>query len=384
MRVPAPALKPAVDTGSGYLSREHADDLLPVMSELVLDADRLRRAERFCQEILPAVSRTFAIGIRVLPGSLGRAVLTGYLLCRIADTIEDEPVGSPEVKAALLDLLAAAFDDPSLADRLPQQFQGVQGEPAHVNLVRHADLVFVLYATLPPPSRAALARWVREMITGMQKFVLEHPNGIRIRTVEEYREYCYYVAGTVGFLLTDLWEVHTDRLTAADIAYLRARARGFAEALQTVNILKDIPQDIECENSIYIPAELLRAEGTGHHMLLTPEQAERNRRALQPLMTLARSGLEEATEYLLRLPRRYVSIRLFCLLPLVYCYATLRELGRSTAMLRPGGAVKISRREVKTLFAASSCLVGSNAGVRWLIGRVSRSDGASRSGQVAK
>ncbi len=343
------------------------------MSELALDANRLRRAERFCQEILPAVSRTFAIGIRVLPGSLGRAVLAGYLLCRIADTIEDEPVGSPEDKAALLDRLAAALDDPSLAERLPHHLQEVQGEPAHVRLVRHADLVFAVYGTLPPPSRAALARWVREMITGMRKFVLEHRIGIRIRSVEEYREYCYYVAGTVGYLLTDLWETHIVHLSAADVAYLRARARGFAEALQTVNILKDIPQDIERENSIYIPAELLHAEGTGHGTLLSPEYAERNRRALEPLMNLARSGLEEATEYLLCLPRRCVSIRLFCLLPLVYCYATLRELECSMAMLRPGGAVKISRREVKSLFAVSSFLVGSNAGVRWLIGRVRRS-----------
>lgn len=350
--------------------RQNAEDLLPVMSELALDANRRRRAEHFCQEILPAVSRTFAIGIRVLPGSLGRAVLAGYLLCRIADTIEDEPVSSPEVKAALLDRLASAFDDLSLAERLPHQFQGVQGEAAHVRLVRHADLVFALYSTLPPASRTALARWVREMISGMRKFVLEHPGGIRIRGVDEYREYCYYVAGTVGYLLTDLWEVHTTGLSEADVACLRARAGGFAEALQTVNILKDIPQDIEREDSIYIPADLLRAEGTSHEMLLSSEYGERNRRALEPLMNLARSGLEQATEYLLCLPRRYVSIRLFCLLPLVYCYATLRELERSTAMLRPGGAVKISRREVKALFAASACLVGSNAGVRWLIGRV--------------
>ncbi len=340
------------------------------MSEIALDSHRLRHAERFCQEILPAVSRTFALGIRVLPGSLGRAVLAGYLLCRIADTIEDEPVGSPEMKAALLDRLAEALDDPLLAERLPRQLQEIQGEPAHVRLVRHADLVFALYSTLPPPSRSALARWVREMITGMKRFVLQHRAGIRIRSFEEYREYCYYVAGTVGYLLTDLWEVHATRLSESDVAYLRARSQGFAEALQTVNILKDIPRDVGFENSIYIPADLLAAEGSRHELLLAPEHRPRNRRALEPLIKLARNGLEDATEYLLRLPRRYVSIRLFCLLPLVYCYATLRELERSDAMLRPGGSVKISRREVRALLAASTCVAGSNAGVRWLIGRI--------------
>ena len=32
--------------------------------------------------------------------------------------------------------------------------------------------------------------------------------GIRIASIPEYKEYCYYVAGTVGVLLTDLWKIH--------------------------------------------------------------------------------------------------------------------------------------------------------------------------------
>ena len=36
----------------------------------------------------------------------------------------------------------------------------------------------------------------------------------------------------------------------------------FAEALQTVNILKDVAVDAEKENSVYVPEELLRAHGS--------------------------------------------------------------------------------------------------------------------------
>ena len=39
-----------------------------------------RYARRFAIAVLPEVSRTFAISIRFLPGMLGRAVLTAYLL----------------------------------------------------------------------------------------------------------------------------------------------------------------------------------------------------------------------------------------------------------------------------------------------------------------
>ena len=44
----------------------------------------------YCCTILPQVSRTFAPTIRMLPGSLNLTVMVAYLLCRIADTVEDE------------------------------------------------------------------------------------------------------------------------------------------------------------------------------------------------------------------------------------------------------------------------------------------------------
>ncbi len=41
----------------------------------VTDALARQDAARFCEAILPAVSRTFALGIKVLPGDLGLALL---------------------------------------------------------------------------------------------------------------------------------------------------------------------------------------------------------------------------------------------------------------------------------------------------------------------
>ena len=46
-----------------------------------------------CYRLLPLVSRTFALNIRILPGELRPAVTTAYLLFRIADTIEDGATG---------------------------------------------------------------------------------------------------------------------------------------------------------------------------------------------------------------------------------------------------------------------------------------------------
>ena len=348
------------------------------MSSLPLDNPALqaalatRDAAQFCTAILPAVSRTFALGIRFLPGDLGQAVLDAYLLCRIADTVEDAPGIDPHVKAALFDDFLTSFESETALARFLSGVQSLAGEPAHLLLTTNTDLVLQHFSALPKPTRDVVLKWVTEMSMGMRKFVLLYPNGIRIQTLDEYREYCYYVAGTVGYMLTDLWYEHSSSIGERRYHVLRERCRAFAEALQTVNILKDVAVDVEKENSIYIPEELLRAEGSGQSTILSPELVTRNRAALGQLIQMAWDDLEEARNYLLLIPRRAVSIRLFCILPLLLAYATLRDLVQTTAMLKSGGSVKISRREVKSLLMTGAMLVMSNWGVRKLVERVRR------------
>jgi farnesyl-diphosphate farnesyltransferase len=57
--------------------------------------------EDFCRRALPEVSRTFALNIPVLPAPLDLVVTIAYLLCRIADTLEDEAVGQVSERAEL-------------------------------------------------------------------------------------------------------------------------------------------------------------------------------------------------------------------------------------------------------------------------------------------
>ena len=333
---------------------------------------RLDQALRFSREILPSVSRTFALSIRVLPGQLGAAVNCAYLLCRIADTIEDEPSMPAPEKAGLFDRMLECFDAAAAADRFPGLVTTVSGDPAHLRLIRNTDLVFVAYRALPPATREHIKRWVTEMVRGMRKFVLLYPGGIRIQTLDEYREYCYYVAGTVGYLLTDLWHEHAPSIGPRQYGVLRERSRSFAEALQTVNILKDVATDAEQENSIYIPEQLLAEHGGSHAAILAGDGAANTQAAMASLVTLAWEDLEHAKDYLLLIPRRAVSIRLFCVLPLLFAYATLRDLTRVPSAMARRQVVKISRAEVKSLIVLSVVSVLSNRALGWLAVRASR------------
>jgi farnesyl-diphosphate farnesyltransferase len=334
------------------------------------DARRLRYARRFATAVLPEVSRTFAISIRFLPGVLGRAVLTAYLLCRIADTIEDDGAAAPERKAELLDAFLRCLADRDAAEAFPALAADIQGDPAHVDLLRHTDLVCVLLRSLPDHTRARVEHWVGVMAHGMRKFVQLYPRGIRIQTVAEYREYCYYVAGTVGCMLTELWYEHAPSVGKPEFTRLWTKCRQFGEALQTVNVLKDIAWDAEHENAIYIPEASLAEHGSGHRTLLDDAHLEGNLAAVASFIQLAWTDLDDALEYILLIPRRAVAIRAFCVLPLLFAYATLRDLSASRAMLHRGGSVKITRAEVRTLTVAGLLALCSNHALRSLVDRV--------------
>src|SRR3974390_2897727 len=82
--------------------------------------DSVSSDEVYQDQILPHVSRTFALTIPQLPEGLRTAVTNAYLLCRIADTIEDEPALSPAETLAFLQRFSGVLrgqGDPKLLAR---------------------------------------------------------------------------------------------------------------------------------------------------------------------------------------------------------------------------------------------------------------------------
>ncbi|MDQ2908560.1 MAG: squalene/phytoene synthase family protein [Candidatus Eremiobacteraeota bacterium] len=331
-----------------------------------------REALEFARGIIARVSRTFAIGITVLPGDLGKAVLVGYLLCRIADTIEDDGAATAARRQALLALFVDCFGDREKAENFAHEASDIRADASYLELMRGTHLIFDLLHSLPKGSAEIVGRWTCELARGMSEFVGRYPSGIRIQTLPEYRRYCYYVAGTVGHLLTDLWMFHSPYVRARDHERLLVNCEAFGEALQTINILKDIAWDIEHENAAYIPEDLLRARGSSHQTILHGDWRIQNREALVALTQLARDDIRKSLDYFNAIPRMALQIRLFCLLPILFAVATLREIERSTAMLQSGGNVKITRGEVRSLILAGSVSTISNKTTRWLVSKTSR------------
>ena len=343
---------------------------------MVTESSRTIRASAddlaYQRGILPGVSRTFALTIPVLPDTLAVVMTNAYLLCRLADTIEDDPELTHEQKsrfhARFVAVVKGEEDAASFAlDLAPLLSERVL--PAEHDLVRNTAVVLRVTHGFSAQERAVLTRCVTIMCRGMPEF--QRNKSLRgLADPTELAEYCYYVAGTVGCMLTELWHEHARAVGKREFERLWAKCQSFGEALQTVNILKDIAWDAQHENAIYIPALDLKAQGSGHETLLSPEHLEHNHKAVVHFIELARTDLDDALEYTLMIPRRAFRIRAFCVLPLLFAYATLRDLSGSRAMLTVGGQVKISRREVKALMIVGLLSLVSNSALRRLVRRV--------------
>src|ERR1700726_5074440 len=74
--------------------------------------------EAYQDHVLPHVSRTFALTIPQLPPALRTPVTNAYLLCRIADTIEDETAPSAAATLVLLQRFVAVVCGREDADLL--------------------------------------------------------------------------------------------------------------------------------------------------------------------------------------------------------------------------------------------------------------------------
>lgn len=305
----------------------------------------------FCKASLVKVSRTFSKPIEMLPGELGTAVTCGYLLCRLADTVEDHPTLPLDQRDRLYDAFCGLLERDEPVDVFLDAYTVVTSDTHEDALARNVDRVLRVFGDLPERMQAGIVPWVCEMTRGMQIYShrrVGEDGYTALLTVDDLERYCYFVAGTVGHMLTDLFVAACSTLTEAQELGLRRHSEAFGLGLQLTNILKDITDDRERGWS-FIPRAAVRASGLTIANLTEPENRAAAHTALSPIFDRALACLDGAFDYCLCLPPEERAIRLFCLLPLWMAVRTLEHARGNDAQFEPGAAVKITRDEVGRL-----------------------------------
>lgn len=283
-------------------------------------------------DLLQKTSRTFALAIPLLPAPTRDTVSLAYLLMRIVDTFEDASVWPRERRVEALEAMNAALSGApetwalavgavSVVARqspLPSTHQG------YLELLEHAAEVAQAVARLPPAARSIVQRTTCSMARGMSRFVAraDETGTLELADLPELANYCFFAAGLVGELLTDLFLLDAPRLAPAG-PELRRTMHAFGEGLQLVNILKDAGADAR-ERRVFLPARV----------------------PVEDVMALASCDLDDAASYVTTLqrngaPKGFVAFTGVCL-----------TLARRTLDALELQEPKLSRSEVMEAVAA--------------------------------
>lgn len=317
------------------------------------------------QRILQGVSRTFALTIPQLPEPLRCVVSNAYLLCRIADTIEDDKHLPFREKRRFADRFIGIVAGTESAAEFAQSLHSRLSPSAtdeERDLIQHTAAVIRVTHGFNQRQRTALERCIRIMADGMARY---QESNVRhgLKDMADMDGYCYHVAGVVGEMLTELFCDHDPEIDRHREELMRLSV-SFGQGLQMTNILKDIWDD-QRRGMCWLPRETFERFGADLCAMQPGESGAGFETALGYLIGVARSHLANALNYTLLIPRRESGIRRFCLWALGMAVLTLRRINSRRAF-RSGQEVKIPRRSVKATILFTNLLTRHDALLRLL------------------
>ncbi|CAI0378242.1 unnamed protein product [Linum tenue] len=176
---------------------KHPDDVYPLL-KLKMAA---RSAEKqippqphwgFCYTMLHKVSRSFALVIQQLGTELRDAVCIFYLVLRALDTVEDDTSIATDIKVPILNAFHRHIYD--------KEWHFSCGTKEYKVLMDEFHHVSTAFLELGKGYQEAIEDITQRMGAGMAKFICKE-----VETVDDYDEYCHYVAGLVGLGLSKLF-----------------------------------------------------------------------------------------------------------------------------------------------------------------------------------
>ena len=120
----------------------------------------------------------------------------------------------------------------------------------------------------------------------------------------------------------------------------------FGKALQMINILRDIPEDLRF-GRCYIPQEALHGIGMTPDMLMDDSNLDTFRPLYNRYLDLTNEHLEAATAYIGMIPETQFRLKASCMLPVLVGQRTVTLL-RDGNILNSDERIKVTRDEMKT------------------------------------
>jgi len=302
--------------------------------------------------LLKTTSRSFYPTLKYLPRKVRGQIGLLYLLARVADTIADSKHGETDILMSLI----SKYNDVAQgrSNEVPDfsEIAEIQENPSEAELLRNVEDVLSGLSVYEKADQARMLECL-EVIVGGQKLDLERFGPAReggeisaLKTNEEMDDYTYRVAGCVGVFWTKMSLAHLVKMPEQKQDEFFEKGVRFGKALQMINILRDIPEDLRF-GRCYIPSDELHRHNLTPEDLLNPKNIDRFRPLYDEYLDLTNDHLEAAVEYIKMLPETQFRLKASCMLPVLIGQRTVTLL-REGNILDSADRIKVTRDEIKS------------------------------------
>lgn len=316
------------------------------------------------------VSRSFALVAPQVESPLQDYLAVAYLICRVVDNIEDCTVPYQN-KQARFSQFIALLDDPNRAEAVLAaweqiSWQGLAPDEIEMMTVENGLTLWHIYKKMPLPYRRSINEWASQMANGMalvtdlddDSFFITQQEIRLPRTAVDYNQYCFYVAGTVGRMITELAITYYEIDRNAG-QHLLIHSESCGRALQKTNIVKDFAKDLARGDS-FLPDEWMKEVDYAPLALKDVPFWWKKKVILDVL-----AELDASVNYVTDLPITAVGYRKAGLLMMLPAYQTLLlAANRYETLFTPEHAVKISRTTMGKCLIQAQMLATNDDGIR--------------------
>ncbi len=302
------------------------------------------------RSILERTSRSFFLGIEQLQEPLKHELTLAYLVCRLFDTFEDSLEIEPKLRLLALEKsqeVLMALDGANFSQLLNQSQGATQLAISNLDeakLLQASSSLWTEISQLAPIKKQSFQKHLKPMLDGMYGEVQRRQSerDFRPREIQDFEAYCFYVAGTVGALITDLFRI--EKVIRDESSELNEAALSFGHALQTVNIMKDFFKDWD-EGRCFWPHLPLPA-GPG----LPPPPLSALQASWKILLERFQHYADVAEKYFRAIALDRRDAHFFCAFPFAMAKASVELGAADLEWLEKRGTFKLSREKTFEIF----------------------------------
>ena len=302
--------------------------------------------------LLKTTSRSFYPTLKYLPKKVRGQIGLLYLLARVADTIADSKSGETDELLRLLrdynDVAQGkAIDLPDFSSLAEIQENQHEAELL-LNVQDVVDGLMVYSEEDRERMLECLDIIVGGQILDLERFGPAKEGGVlsALNDNSELDDYTFRVAGCVGVFWTKMSLAHLITLPSEKETVFFEKGTRFGKALQMINILRDIPEDLRF-GRCYIPEQELAKHDLKPEDLFDSNNIEKFRPLYDEYLDLTNEHLDAAIEYIKMLPETQFRLKASCMLPVLVGQRTVTLL-RDGNILDSSDRIKVTRDEMKS------------------------------------